>query len=232
MKVLTGYFHDFLNLFFPEVCAGCGNSLFKNEIAICTACIYRIPYTNFYSDPENLVVKQLRGRFPFVRAHALLYFTKGGTVQNMIHELKYNNRPEVGYRLGELYGAALIKDPEWIEPDLIVPIPLHPKKLKKRGYNQAEHIAQGISAATGVRADSTLLIRKLETQTQTRKSRFDRYENMSSAFAVSEGRKVQNLHILLVDDVITTGATFEGCAYALLEAGGSKISIAALAFSK
>lgn len=232
MRVLTGYFHDFINLFFPEVCAGCGNSLFKNETAVCTACIYRIPYTGFSSDPENLVVKQLWGRFPFVQADAFLYFNKGGTVQNMMHELKYNNRPEVGYKLGELYGSALVKNPDWIHPDLIVPVPLHPRKLKKRGYNQAEHIAQGISGATGIPTDNSLLLRNHETETQTRKSRYDRYENMSAAFAVSELTRIQNTHILLVDDVITTGATFEGCAEALLQAEGSRISIAALAFSK
>jgi len=232
MKVLTGYFYDFINLFFPEVCAGCGNSLFKNETAICTACIYRIPYTGFSSDPENLVVRQLWGRFPFVQADAFLYFNKGGKVQNMMHELKYNNRPEVGNRLGELYGSALIKNPDWISPDLIVPVPLHPKKLKKRGYNQAEHIAQGISKATNIPTDNSLLIRSHETETQTRKSRYDRYENMSAAFGVSNLIVVQGKHILLVDDVITTGATFEGCAEALLKAEDSRISIAALAFSK
>lgn len=232
MKALTGYLHDFVNLFFPEVCAACGSNLFKNEAVICTSCIYHFPYTTFIKDPQNAVARQLWGRFPFLQADAFLYFNKGGKVQSMMHELKYNNRPEVGFRLGELYGSTLLSSPDWIKPDLIIPVPLHPKKLKKRGYNQAEHIANGLSAATGIPVEPALLVRAIETETQTRKSRYDRYENMSEAFAISDESKVVDRHVVIVDDVVTTGGTFEGCAGALLKVPGSRISIAALAFSK
>ena len=232
MKALTGYLHDFLNFFFPEVCAACGKNLFNNESRICTSCIYHFPYTNFINDPQNAVARQLWGRFDFVHADAFLYFNKGGKVQNMMHELKYNNRPEVGFRLGELYGAAFLGNESWHAPDLIIPVPLHPKKLKKRGYNQAEHIARGLGAITGIPVETELLIRSAETETQTKKSRYDRFENMNAAFAVIDAAQLENKHILIVDDVVTSGGTFEGCANALLKAAGSRISIAAIAFSK
>ena len=186
MNIVHSYFHDFIALFFPELCSACGNSLLKNEEVICTACIYHLPYTNFHADADNKVVRQLSGRFPFAQANALLYFSKGGRVQSLIHELKYNNNPQTGYKLGQLYGNILLQHAGWTMPDMIVPVPLHKKKLRKRGYNQSEYIAAGLAASLKIPAETGLLLRHTETETQTRKSRYTRYENMKNAFTVKE----------------------------------------------
>jgi ComF family protein len=232
VNLLISYFQDFVSLFFPELCPACGNNLMKSEKIICTGCIYDLPYTNFHTDPENKVVKQLRGRFPFLQAGAFLHFTKGGKVQNLMHELKYNNNPETGFRLGELYGLALMDYNGWIRPDLIIPVPLHKKKLKKRGYNQSEHIAAGLSSALNIPFESSLLYRQNDTETQTHKSRYNRYENMKEAFALKDSGHLTNKHILLIDDVITTGATFEACAFVLQDIPGIQLSLAAMAFAE
>lgn len=229
---MKSYFQDFLALFFPELCSACGKNLFKNEQVICIGCIYHLPYTHFHTDPENKVVKQLWGRFPFLQANALLYFAKGGKVQNLMHELKYNNNPETGFKLGEIYGNVLKGYEGWVMPDVIVPVPLHKKKLKKRGYNQSEYIAAGLAASLKIPMDNAQLFRQSETQTQTRKSRYNRYENMKDAFAVNDAPKLTNIHIFLVDDVITTGATFEACALAFQHIDGIKLSVGALAFAE
>lgn len=178
------------------------------------------------------MVRQLWGRFQFLQANAFLHFSKGGKVQNLIHELKYNNSPETGYRLGELYGNALIKHEGWVMPELIVPVPLHKKKLKKRGYNQSEFIAAGLSASLKIPVETNLLSRRNETETQTRKSRYNRYENMKDAFAVNKEEKFTGKHLFLIDDVITTGATFEACALALRSIEGIQLSIGAIAFAE
>jgi ComF family protein len=232
VNIVKSYLHDFLALFFPELCSACGHNLFKNEQVICTNCTYHLPYTNFHTDPQNKVVRQLWGRFEFIQANAFLHFSKGGKVQNLMHELKYNNNPQTGYRLGELYGNILVKHEAWIMPDIIVPVPLHKKKLKKRGYNQSEFIAAGLAASLKIPMETGLLFRQSETETQTRKSRYNRYENMRDAFAVNDAEKFSGTHVLLMDDVITTGATFEACAQALLNIEGIKLSIGAIAFAE
>ena len=124
------YVNDFIGLFFPELCAACGKNLFKNEEVICTNCIYHLPYTMHHLDPENRVAKQLWGRFSFKQAGAFVYFKKGNKVQHIMHQLKYNNRPETGVKMGKLYAAELKRSPIWIMPDAIIPVPLHPKKKK------------------------------------------------------------------------------------------------------
>ncbi|HEY0668208.1 MAG TPA: ComF family protein [Sphingobacteriaceae bacterium] len=232
MNIIKNYLQDFLALFFPELCSACGQNLFKNEQVICTNCTFHLPYTNFHTDAENKVVRQLWGRFQFLQANAFLHFSKGGKVQNLIHELKYNNSPETGYRLGELYGNTLANHDGWVMPDLIVPVPLHKKKLKKRGYNQSEFIAAGLSASLKIPVETNLLSRRNETETQTRKSRYNRYENMKDAFAVNNEEKFAGKHLFLIDDVMTTGATFEACALELQTIEGIKLSIGAIAFAE
>ncbi len=232
MIIKRGYFQDFISLFFPELCVGCNKNLFKNEHIICTNCIYHLPYTNFHEDDKNKVAKQLWGRFPFVQAGAYLYFRKGSKVQNIMHQLKYNNKPETGFKMGELYGHSLKKSPNWQLPDMIIPVPLHPKKLKKRSYNQSEYIANGMASALEIPVLTHHLIRAADTSTQTRKSRFARYENLKEAFKIKNPEQFHQKHILLVDDVITTGATLESCSLVLLELENVKISIAAIAFAE
>ncbi len=226
-----GYLNDFISLFYPELCAGCSKNLFNNETVICTDCLYHLPYTNFHEDSNNRVAKQLWGRVPFHAASAYLYFRRGTRVQNLLHQFKYNQRPEVGIRLGEMYGLELKKTDTFKSVDLIVPVPLHPSKLRKRGYNQSAYFAQGLSNNMGIPVQNDLLNRIVPTETQTRKSRFVRYENMKDVFQSTNEQGLSNKHILLVDDVITTGATIEACAIELLGSPGTKISIATIAFT-
>ncbi len=231
MNVVYEYVKDFCSLFFPELCAGCHTDLVKNEHVICTGCLYNLPYTDFHLDSGNLAAKQLYGRVPFVSCSSFLNFTKGSKVQNLMHALKYKNRQDVGLKLGEMYGRALLKSDSLKSADLIASVPLHLGKLRKRGYNQSDCFAEGLSNSLQITFDKTLLIRKVNTDTQTHKSRFERFENMKEIFAVKEPQKILGKHIILVDDVLTTGATLEACALELLKTSGVKVSIATIAYT-
>ena len=232
MKSLFTYLQDFLALFFPELCAACSTNLFSNEQVICTNCIYHLPVTNFHNDPENRLSRQLWGRFAFEQASSFVYFRKGGRVQNIMHQLKYNKRPEAGYRMGQLYARALTNSGKWILPDLIIPVPLHPAKLRKREYNQSEKIADGMASVLMIPVVPNNLVRTANTETQTKKSRFERYENLASAFICRYPDVLTGKHILVVDDVFTTGATLEACSIVLLEIEGVRISIGTVAFAE
>ncbi len=232
MNFFNGYFADFAGLFFPELCAACGKNLFKHEDTICTNCIYHFPYTNHQNDPDNRVARQLWGRFAFVQAGAFVYFQRAGKVQRLMHQLKYNNRPEAGLRMGKLYGSELMRADRFVLPDAIIPVPLHPQKKKKRNYNQSECIARGMALAMNLPVITDNLYRSHQTETQTKKARFARYENLREAFLVRNEAGLANLHLLLVDDVITTGATLEACCNSLLQVPGVRVSIAALAFAE
>lgn len=232
MKIPSGYFSDFFALFFPELCSACGKGLFKNESTICTSCIYNLPHTDFHNDNENRVAKQLWGRFPFTQATSFVYFQKGGLVQKAMHQLKYNYSPQTGFKLGELYAHQLKLSENWIKPDLIVPVPLHPRKLKERGYNQSESIANGMGSVLNIEVNVRTLLRSVDTKTQTKKSRFARFENLESAFIIEDQNKFHGKHVLLVDDVVTTGATLEACSLTLLKVPNLQISVATIAFAE
>lgn len=232
MKEIFRYFNDLFALFFPDLCSACGRNLFNNEQLICTYCIYHLPHTNFHNDPENRMAKQLWGRIPFVQACAFLYFRKGSKVQSLMHQIKYNKKPEAGKRAGELYGYELKQSDKFILPELIIPVPLHPSRLKKRGYNQSEYIAAGISSVLNIPVCRDNLSRTGNTETQTRKSRFARYENMKNAFHLNNQNSLINKHILLIDDVMTTGSTLEACSMKLLSVEGVRISICTLAYAE
>lgn len=224
--------NDLLFLVFPEICAACGNSLWKNEEILCTSCLYHLPKTRFVNDSENPVSQVFYGRIQLEYAGAYLYFSKGGRVQKLIHQLKYRGRREVGVKLGELFGGELLSL-ELNNPfNRIIPVPLHPRKLALRGYNQAEAIGEGLSARLQIPMDTVSLVRQRKSATQTRKSRFSRWENVAEIFSVKEPGKLAGQHLLLVDDVITTGATIESCAAALLSVPGVRISVAAAAVAR
>lgn len=231
MNPVLSYISDFCSLFFPEACGCCGRSLIAGEKIICTACKYDLPYTDFDRDPDNALARQFRGRFVLGFAVACFYFRQDSKVQSLIHQLKYHNRPETGLWLGKHYGRRIKEYIRMNSPELIVPVPLHRKRQKERGYNQSECIARGLSELTDIPVDITVLQRSSYTDTQTRKSRFLRFENMKDVFSVPETGKVAGKHVLIVDDVITTGATIEACALKLLESGVAKISIASIAFA-
>ena len=217
-------------MFFPQLCSGCNKNLFKNEASICTDCLYHLPYTNFHLDVENAVARQLWGRIPFNAAYSFVHFHKGSRVQNLMHQLKYNNKPEVAFKLGEVYGLKLLNSESVKTLNAIIPVPLHPAKKKRRGYNQSELFAMGLAQSLNLPVDLNLS-RRVHTDTQTKKSRFVRYENMKEVFTVSNSASLEHKHVLLVDDVITTGATLEACALALLKIEGLSLSIATIAFT-
>lgn len=225
-------FGSVTELFFPRLCLACREELVGQERTVCLACGYELPFTNFHCDPENPMAKQLWGRFPFSLAAAMLYFHKGSRVQNLIHQLKYRGRHEVGDYLGELYGKRLLPAGGFELPEMLVPVPLHPSRQRKRGYNQSEHFAAGLSRTLGVPVSSGNLCRGAATDSQTSKNRFTRYLNMKDIFRVNDVAALSGKSIWLADDVITTGSTVEACAGVLLQVPGVRVGIVTIAFAE
>ncbi len=213
---------------YPNRCSFCKIKLLPKEMGVCLQCIYKLPKTNNFDEPNNLDETLLAGRFPFERAASFAFFTKEGLLQALIHDLKYKNKPHVGHLIGALFGADLLGSNFLSTIDVIVPVPLHPKKQVKRGYNQAESFAQGISKTTSIPVSTDELIRAINNPTQTKRSKSERWENVKGVFEVTNTNTFQNKHVLLVDDVITTGSTLEACAIALLECSNVKISVATI----
>jgi ComF family protein len=223
---------DFLGLIFPRICSGCGNSLWKHEKILCDSCFYHLPRTRFHLDIDNPVSRIFWGRTRILSATSFLLFNKGSKVQNMIHALKYKGRKDVGIFLGEEFGKILRSSPPWSQSEIIVPVPLHRKKFRKRGYNQSEQFALGLSASMDIPCSNECLSRKNETGTQTHKSRFLRWNNVQDVFFVQNQAVLKGKTILLVDDVITTGATLESCISALSVVPGVNISVATIAYAR
>ena len=220
---------DFISLIFPKICAGCGNSLWKDENVICRFCEYHLPKTNFHSDPDNPVSRLFWGRADIECATAFFYFNKGNNVQRMVHQLKYKGRKDIGIWLGAQYGMLLREAASFNTIEAIIPVPLHKKKYMQRGFNQSEQFAIGLAGSMNIPVDTRLLIRIKDTETQTRKSRFSRYQNVREIFTTRNPDSWRGMHLMLVDDVITTGATLESCVLALSEIPGVRISIACIA---
>lgn len=222
---------DFLAMIFPKVCSACGNSLFKGEDVVCTYCTFHLPKTGFCMRPANPVSKAFWGKVKIESASAYYYFNKGNRVQELIHRLKYKGDRDVGIKIGSLYGYDLGNSPLYKDIQVVVPVPLHYSRMLKRGYNQSDFIAQGVASSLGIYTETNLLYRKHKTETQTKKKRFRRYENMKDVFELNQNSTCTATHFLLVDDVITTGSTLASCAEALLKIPGAKVSIAALAYA-
>lgn len=228
MKILNQYLKDFFNLVFPDLCVACNNHLVSQERLICTSCLYNLPKTNFHKEIDNPVSELFWGRAKIEYATAYYFFNKGGQYQDMMHKFKYHGVKEIGYVLGRSFGAQ-IKNSFFKNIDVVIPVPLHQSKLKKRGFNQSELIAEGLSESLQKKLDAKNLIRTIATTTQTRKSRFDRWKNVEKIFKVKNPGQITGKHILLVDDVVTTGSTLEACANVILEIPETKVSIATLA---
>jgi ComF family protein len=224
---LTNIATDFINLFSPRICPSCDEVLLRNENFLCTKCLYYLPKTNFYKDAKNEVARMFWGRAFIENATSFLYFQKGGLAQTLLHKLKYKGQQEIGYELGKLIGRDLLET-AFNETQIIVPVPLHKNKLRKRGYNQSECIARGIAEIMGNPVNHTLY-KILPNSTQTKKHRYDRWANVEGIYAIRDKESIANKHILLVDDVITTGATLEACANALLQVENVKVSIVTVA---
>ena len=224
-EVLKG----FAGLFWPNVCACCSTGLTRGEEYICSHCMYDLPETRFHKYPDNPVAQIFWGRAKLEYATAGYFFRKGNKIQALVHQIKYKGQKEMGTMLGREMGKAL-QDSCFSEIDFVTPVPLHPKKLRKRGYNQSEWIARGIAEMLDKPMDVHTLVRRVFTDTQTRKKRFARWENVDSIFELTTPETFAGKHVLLIDDVVTTGATLEACIHAVLSAPEAKASVAALSY--
>jgi ComF family protein len=232
VKLSQTYLADFAGLLFPQLCPACGESLIAGEDVICTDCRFTLPYTNFHLQPDNIVARQFWGKVELQGAYALYYFAKGGKVQNLMHHFKYKGMQAIGVLLGNIAGEQLVKSAVFNSVDVIIPVPLHKKRLKERGYNQSTCFANGLAQQLNAVVDDDNLVRVKSTETQTHKSRFSRFENMQEVFKVLDPEKLLGKHVLLVDDVITTGSTLEACSLQLLKIAGLKLSIATIAYAE
>lgn len=223
------FLKDFLDLVFPRNCPQCGRALFDFEPCLCTVCQGTLPFANFHLRPfDNELTSKIMGLTQVNRVMAFLRFTKKGKSQKLLHQLKYRNRPEIGVEMGRLYGLTLLQSGYQGEWDVIVAVPLHPMKQKRRGYNQSEKFADGLSKSLVIK-QAELLERKKFTDTQTKKSRLQRLDNVEEVFELRPNQNIFGLRILLVDDVITTGATLCACANVLLANGAKHVDLATIA---
>lgn len=222
--------HEIFSLFFPRLCLGCGCPLNECEEFLCEHCKFDLPFTNYHSVRDNPVEQCFWGKVPVERAASMLYYHKKGIVQSVIHSLKYRQCPEVGNYLGAM--AAHCCGDFFCGMDYLMPVPLHKKKIRQRGYNQSHRIAEGIASVAEI-AISEDLKRVVYTATQTHKDKFERYENTLHSFCLDNPQIYEGKHILLVDDVLTTGSTLESCVRAVLQAQPNvRISVFTLGYAK
>ena len=231
MNYLYDLCDDVLSLLFPRICYACGNHLMRNEKLICTECYVLIPRTNYHLEDDNPVARLFWGRCRVEKAAAFSFYNRDSRIRRLIHNLKYKGVQEIGVELGKIYGHVLMNSGFTRDIDLVIPVPLHHSKERIRGFNQSYLISRGISEVTGLPVDTGSLCRVSSTSTQTKKSRYDRWKNVEGTFVVEDNSFVRGKHILLVDDVITTGSTMESCVNELLKSEGVRVSVAALAVS-
>ena len=220
-----------LHLFYPHVCTGCGSDLLQENNLLCVRCINDLPHTNFAALANNQIEKDFWGRINLTAAYSQFYFSKEFLIQHLIHQLKYKGDTKIGFYLGEIMGKTLHNSNRFSSIDALVPLPLYAAKEHKRGYNQATVICNGMSSVMNIQVLNNAVIRQHATETQTRKHRTERWENVKSSFKVAKPGELSGKHLLLVDDVVTTGATLEACGNAILQAENVKLSIATLAFA-
>ncbi|OMQ12547.1 ComF family protein [[Flexibacter] sp. ATCC 35103] len=224
-------FNYLINLFFPKVCAGCHTILLTSESVLCTNCRHEMPLTQYHLDPKNEAVKKFYGKIVIEHASALLYFNKKGIVQELIHNLKYKGHEEIGTVLGNWYvedfKELVLENPF----DIVIPVPLHPKKFKERGYNQVTTFGKALAKGLDITYNDSILYRKKYSKTQSKKNLAGRSDSIDDIFDAFEKEENHNKHFLIVDDVLTTGATLEACSRALLKIPGAKISIACMAMA-
>lgn len=223
---------DMASLVYPQVCTGCGGSLYRHEELICNTCYVSLPKTNFHLQKESTISKLFYGRADIEFAGSFLFFYKKGMVQKMLHALKYKGKPEVAEWLGKWYALDLLKDKSLPSVDFIIPVPLHKRRQQKRGYNQSEEFARGLSSVLGIPVYMNIVLKHVYTETQTHKSRAERMENIATSFIVQNQADITGKHVLLVDDVITTGATLEACANKMKSEAQVKVSVLTIAYTQ
>lgn len=225
-------FQSLKNLFFPRVCCGCNSLLLTDEIVLCTECRHEIPLTNFHNNPKNEAISKFYGKVEIEFASALFFFQKKGIVQQLVHKLKYKGQEEIGEMVGFWYGEELKNLPQIKTVDCIVPVPLHRKKLRERGYNQVTAFGKALSESLEIPYNEKVLARNVYSKTQTKKSLIKRSEVNAAVFEADFDEGVNYSHFLLIDDVITTGSTLEACARALQKIPNVQVSIVCMAMSQ
>ena len=228
MQTLIKIADGFTHLFYPHICTGCGSDLFSKDSMLCARCITSLPHTNYAEHPGNPVEKIFWGRIPVASAYSQFFFAKESLVQHLVHQLKYKGNIDIGTYLGEIMGQTLHSSNRFHNIDALIPLPLYPDKERKRGYNQAAIICNGMSAIMNVPVINNALVRQRFTETQTKKHRTERWENVEGSFVLKNPGALKGKHLLLVDDVVTTGATLEASGSALLKAENVTVSIATL----
>ncbi len=217
------------HLFYPHLCMGCGSDLLPNHELLCLRCINDLPHTEFEKYPNNPIERIFIGRLPIAAATSGFYFSKGELVQNLIHDLKYKGNKDAGIYLSEMMGNSMVSTGRFKNIDYLIPLPLFAEKEYKRGFNQADIVCNGLSNMMNIPVLTKNVVRIRFTETQTKKHRTERWHNVFDSFKVTNESVLENKHILLVDDVITTGATLDACAQVINQIKGIKISIATLA---
>lgn len=228
-KLLKSVFSDFFALFYPEVCLACNRVLLKHEDVICNFCDIELPKTLFHTMKDNPLEKTFWGRVKLESVAARCYFRKKSKIQRLMHRLKYKGAKEIGIIIGEKYGHELLENSIFRSVNVIVPIPLHPDKERIRGYNQSEMFGIGLSKSMNIPQDTKHFLKATSTESQTKKNRYNRWENVKEIFTIEDEDFFKGKHILLIDDIITTGATIEAAAQMLLKIEGVRVSVVGIA---
>jgi len=223
--------HSLFHLFFPHVCAGCGSDLVSRESFLCLRCLEDLPETNFHLHSDNPIEKIFWGRLPLQNATSQFFFSKGSLMQKLMHQLKYRGNKELGLQLGKLMGMYLKDAGRFNDVEVLIPLPLFPSRERRRGYNQSMVICSGIAEVLKIPVLKDVVVRTQYTETQTKKNRIERWQNMEGRFELKKPNAIANKHILLVDDVVTTGSTLEACGSQLTNAGCSSVSVATLCYA-
>lgn len=231
MISITSLIKDAVHLLYPHLCCGCGTDLLPEDQLLCIYCLNDLPHTHFEKIENNGIEKNFTGRINIKAAHSEFYFSKGQVIQHLIHQLKYNGNQKIGNYLGAIMGNSLKESGRFNHIDVIVPLPMHKKKEFKRGYNQANIIAEGMAETMGIPVLNDSVIKCKSTDTQTKKHRLERWENVEETFLVAKKEALLGKNILLTDDVVTTGATLESCGHSILSVQGTSLSIATLAIA-
>ena len=231
-KRLTDLFDGLLGLFYPKLCLGCGENLQTGSDLICATCQIDMPQTHLHETRDNAFTQKFVGRIPIETGAAFFYFSKELHTRHLLHQLKYHDKPELAVQIGRVYGEILKKSPHYQGIELIVPVPLHPKKEWLRGYNQAAKFGEGLAESMGLEQAEHGMRRIEHRESQTRKTKSDRHDNARQLYEVADAARLSGKHVLLVDDVLTTGATLENCGKYLCELPGIKVSLATIAMGR
>ncbi len=225
------YLKDFFYLFFPRLCLICNHSLYRHENLLCSRCLKELPRSYFHLVKDNPVDQIFWGRVNVEKATSFLIYSKDNKAKEILHAIKYNGKNDLASKIGMVFSRELIEVNYFGDIDVVVPVPIHPKKKLKRGYNQSDYLAEGMADVMGATVEKKVLLKVLNNSTQTKKNRFERWQNVEDAYMVADYACLAGKNVLLVDDVVTTGATLEACAKILLQVPNIKLNIATIAYA-